>query len=148
MMKKYLTKEHLHELSASISEAERNTSGQIRVVLRHRRHWNERKLSLHDLAMKEFFRLKMERTRDRTGVLILLLFSERKFHVLADEGIHAKVPDGTWEKVAEKMSGHFKGGKFVAGISEAIRAVGAELARHFPRRSDGTNELPNDIVER
>jgi len=145
---KYLTKDELHALSGVITEMEKNTSGEIRVVVRHRRHWKERKLSLHELALGEFYRLGMDKTRDRTGILILLLFSERKFHIVADEGIHKSVDDGTWDKIAEAMSDHFKKGNFFLGISEAIRAVGTELATYFPRKSDDTNELSNDIIER
>jgi uncharacterized membrane protein len=144
---KYLTKDELRGLSGVITEMEKNTSGEIRVVVRHHRHWKERKLSLHDLALGEFYRLGMEKTRDRTGILILILFAERKFHIVADEGIHIHVQDGTWDKIADGMTGHFKNGNFFVGISEAIRAVGSELAQYFPRKSDDTNELPNEIIE-
>jgi uncharacterized membrane protein len=144
---KYLTKNELQALSGVITEMEKNTSGEIRVVVRHHRHWKERKLSLHDLTLGEFYRLGMEKTRDRTGVLILILFAERKFHIVADEGIHTLVQDGTWDTIADGMSGHFKKGNFFDGIAEAIKAVGSELAKYFPRKSDDTNELPNEIIE-
>jgi len=144
---KYLTKDELHALSGVITKAEKNTSGEIRVVVRHHRHWKERKLSIHDLALGEFYRLGMEKTRDRTGVLILILFAERKFHIVADEGIHTNVQEGTWDTIAGGMSEHFKKGNFFSGIAEAIRAVGSELAKHYPRKSDDTNELSNEIVE-
>jgi uncharacterized membrane protein len=96
-IKKILSKKELTDLSAVITKAEKNTSGEIRVVVRHRRYLKERKLSLHDLALGEFCRLGMEKTRDKTGVLIFLLISERKFHIVADEGINTKVTEGTWD---------------------------------------------------
>src|SRR5438034_337138 len=126
----YLSKEDLAKLSALIAEVEKNTSGEIRVVVRHKRHWNERKLSVHELALKEFHRLGMEKTTHRTGVLILIIFAEHKFQIIADEGIHKKVQDGTWDAIAEEMSAHFRGGKFVGGIAHAVTAVGSELERH------------------
>lgn len=135
------------DLSAVITEAEKKTSGEIRVVIRHRRHLKERKLSLHDLALSEFYRLGMEKTRDKTGVLIFLLISERKFHIVADEGIHTKVTEGTWDRIAENMTHHFKSGKFFDGIVKAINSVAGELSKHFPRKSDDTDELPNEVVE-
>jgi len=145
--KKYLTKSELHSLSSVIAEAEKNTSGEIRVIIRRHRHWKERKLSIHELTLGEFHRLGMEKTRDRTGVLILLLLSEKKFQIIADEGIHTKVQDGTWSKVAGLMNRHFQQGQFYEGIAEAIRAVGNKLTEHFPKKSDDTNELPNEIIE-
>lgn len=146
--KPYFSKDDLNTLSAVIAEAEKKTSGQIRIVVRHSKHWNEKRLSLHQLALKEFHRLGMQHTRNRTGVLLLLLFSERKFHIIADEGIHKKVDDGTWDRIAEVLSAHFKEGRYVQGISDAVTAVGAELTKHFPRSARDTNELPNDVVER
>jgi uncharacterized membrane protein len=147
-IKKILSKKKLHDLSSVIAEAEKHTSGEIRVVLRHRRYLNERKLSMHNLALHEFYRLGMEKTRDRTGVLIFLLLAERKFHIIADEGIHSKVDEGTWDRIADTMTQHFKLGKFFDGIVEAIKAAAVELSKYFPRKPDDTDELSNDIVER
>ena len=145
--KKYLSEAELTSLSTVIGEAEKSTSGEIRVVVRHRRHWNERSLSLHELALQEFRKLGMDKTQDRTGVLIMLLLSERKFQIIADEGIHKKVEEGTWDKIAARMSTHFKDGKFANGITEAIREVGTTLSKHFPRDPGDRDELSNQIVE-
>ncbi len=145
--KKYLSKQDLKVLSEEIQKAERNTSGEIRVVFRHFRHWNERKLSLHDLSLGEFYRLGMDKTRNRTGVLILVLFSERKFQIIADEGIHAKVEEGTWDTLAGTMSGYFKDRHYREGITETVKSVGDILSTHFPRRDDDRNELSNDVIE-
>jgi uncharacterized membrane protein len=144
---KYLSKTDLKSLSAVIADAEKNTAGEIRVVIRQRRHWKERKLSLHDLTLREFYRLGMQNTRDKTGVLILLLLSERKFQIIADEGIHKKVEDGKWDKLAGSMTDCFKKGNYSEGIAETIRAVGDELSKHFPRRPDDTDELSNEIIQ-
>ena len=145
--KKYLTKQDLHFLSQEIQKAENNTSGEIRVVFRHDRHWKERKLSLHELSLREFYHLGMDKTRERTGILILILFSERKFQIIADEGIHTRVEEGTWEGIAAKMSMQFKEGHYREGIAESVRVVGNILAKHFPSRGDDKNELSNDIIE-
>jgi uncharacterized membrane protein len=146
--KKYLNKAELQSLSTVVAEAERNTSGEICVVLKQHRQWKERKLKLQELAMKEFHFLGMQNTRDRTGVLILLLLSEHKFQIIADEGIHKKVQEGTWQTIADSMTDYFKKGNYFDGIATAVKKVGEELAKHFPRKSDDTNELPNEIIER
>ncbi len=144
---KYLSKTDLKSLSAVIADAEKNTAGEIRVVIRQRRHWKERKLSLQDLTLREFYRLGMQNTRDKTGVLILLLLSERKFQIIADEGIHKKVEEGKWDKIAGSMTEYFKKENYFEGIAETIRAVGEELAKYFPRKADDTNELSNEIIQ-
>jgi uncharacterized membrane protein len=146
-MKRSLGKDDLKFLSERIAEAESNTSGEIRVVLRHRRHWGERSLSLHDLALREFYRLGMDKTTARTGILILLLRSDQSFQIIADQGIHAKVEDGTWDAIARAMSDHFRSGRFREGLTEAISSVGSVLSRHFPKGPGGGNQLPNEIIE-
>jgi uncharacterized membrane protein len=144
-LKKYLSDEQLRSIASKIEEAERNTHGEIRVSIRHRRHWNERRLSLHELALKEFHRLGMHKTRKHTGVLIVLLFSEHKFHIIADEGIHTKVSDGTWDRIADIVSSHFKKGSFFDGICTAVETVGSELQKHFPRTNNDENEISNTV---
>jgi len=143
-LKKYLSDEDLKTIAATIADVERTTNGQIRVSIRQRRHWRERKLTLHELAVQEFHRLGMQNTKHRTGVMILLLMSERKFHIVADRGIHEKVKDGTWESVAGEMAHHFKAGNFCEGICSGIREAGKILAAYFPK--DGESELSNDVV--
>jgi uncharacterized membrane protein len=44
------------------------------------------------------------------------------------------------------METRFRSGEFEAGVIEGVRAVGAELARHYPRRSRGPNEMPDRPV--
>ncbi|HUL43570.1 MAG TPA: TPM domain-containing protein [Bacteroidota bacterium] len=146
-IKRYFSKEDLKKLAQAVADAEKNTSGQIRVVARHSRHWKERKLSLRDLALREFYRLGVQNTGHHTGVLLLVLFSERKFEIVADEGIHTRVTEGTWERIAAGMSIHFRKENYVEGISEAVKTIGNELAKYFPRDPESTNELPDEIVE-
>lgn len=145
--KSILLKEQLKELSAVIAETEKETSGEIRIVLREKRQFNEMNLSLRDIALKEFYRLGMQKTRDKTGVLILLLLSEKKLYIAADESINARVEERTWEIIAGGMSARFKEGRFSEGLIEAVRTVGLHLKKHFPRKYDDTNELPNEVVQ-
>jgi uncharacterized membrane protein len=145
--KKYLSKEDLQAIAAAIGEAEKTTSGEIRVVVRHRRHWGEGKLTVHEIALKEFYRLGMDKTRDATGVLIMVLFSKHQFHIVADRGINAKVADGTWDGIAHQMTNHFKKGSYREGICETVAKVGEILSGNFPRKEDDTNELSNEVIE-
>ena len=144
-----LTKRERLDVAAAIARVEGRTAGEIRVAIRHSRHRKERGLAIHEIALGEFHRLGMEKTDRRTGILILILVSERKFHIVADEGIHQFVAEGTWDRIAAQMSGKFREGRFAAGIIEAVEAAGEELARHVPREAgDARNELSDDIVER
>ncbi|HTP13179.1 MAG TPA: TPM domain-containing protein [Bacteroidota bacterium] len=144
-VKKLLPEADLHAIARFIAEQEQKTSGQIRVSIRQRRSGKERGLSVEDLARKEFHALEMTKTADRSGVLIFLLLEDRKFHILADAGIHGKVGAGTWERIAGEMSRHFSEQKFKEGILHGVQSVATELGRHFPHKPGGTNELSNTV---
>ena len=144
-LRKVLSQRDLDDIAHAIRRAESRTAGEIRVSIHMHRHRRERGLSLQELALHEFHRLGMEKTRDRTGVLLYLLFAERQFHIAADEGIHKRVEDGTWDRIAEEMSRNFHGGRFRDGIIHGVRSVGEVLSAHVPRRPDDTNELPDKV---
>jgi uncharacterized membrane protein len=145
LVKNLFTKEDLAAIAAAIGETEKTTSGEIRVSIRQKRRWRERKLSIEEMARREFHDLGMTKTKDQTGILIFLLMDERKFFILADEGIHTKVEESTWTKVAEEISSHFSKKNFHQGIIHGVQAVGKVLSRFFPRKANDINELPNDV---
>ncbi len=144
-VKKIFAKEDLAAIVTAIKETEKNTSGEIRVSIRQKRGWRERKLSIEQLARKEFHLLRMTKTKERIGVLIFLLLQQKQFFILADEGIHTKVEDGTWEGIAKEMSEHFSRQNFRHGIVHGVQAVGKELAKHFPRTASDVNELSDEV---
>ena len=145
LVKIMFTKDDLAEIASAISEAEKTTAGEIRVSIRQKRKWREKKKSIEEMARQEFNVLGMTKTKERTGIMIFLLLEDKKFFILADEGIHTKVKDGTWNIIANEMSDHFARGNFRHGIIHGVKSVGAELSKLFPRKLDNTNELPNDV---
>jgi uncharacterized membrane protein len=141
-----LSQDELKIVASEIAAAESTTSGEIRVNLRIHRHWRERGLSVHEIALREFHRLGMDKTKDKTGVLLFFLIKERKFHIVADSGINAKVADGYWDSLAESLSSQFKEQQFCRGICSAVKEIGLALEREFPIAPDDRNELSNDVV--
>jgi uncharacterized membrane protein len=144
-VKKLLPEIDLHAIARFIAEQEQQTSGQIRVSIRQNRTKKERGLSVEELARKEFYALGMTKTAERSGVLIFLLLEDRKFHILADAGIHGKVKEGTWERITGEMGRHFSERKFKEGILHGVKSVASELSTHFPYKPGGRNELPDTV---
>jgi len=128
-------------IKAAIAASEKQTSGEIRVSV-SRFFWG----SVRSAADKAFTRLGMHGTRDRNGVLFFIVPSRHRFVVLGDEGIHLKVGQEFWDKLAAAMSGDFKAGKFNEGLIRGITECGRLLAVHFPYQgARDVNELPDDI---
>ncbi|MCX6568581.1 MAG: TPM domain-containing protein, partial [Candidatus Aminicenantes bacterium] len=131
----------VERVKAAIAAAERSASGEVRVSVAPFFWGNVRRV-----AEKAFVRLGMTATKDRNGVLFFIVPSRKKFTVLGDEGIHAKVGQDFWESLAGLMSGHFRKGEFTEGLVAAIEESGRQLAAHFPcDPTTDINELPDDI---
>jgi uncharacterized membrane protein len=124
----------------AIGEAEKGTSGQIRVSV-STLFWGDPRRA----AERAFDRLGMRSTAERNGVLLFIVPARRRFVVLGDEGIHAKVGQEFWEHVASAMSERFRKGDFTGGIVHGVETVGRELGTHFPHKAGGKNELPDDV---
>jgi len=145
--KKILTKQELRQLSDEIAGIEKKTSAEIRVVVRHKKHWSERKLDARQVAEREFITLGMTRTRQGTGILVFILVSERKFELLADKGIIAVLPADFWTNIAGKLSEHFSRRNFYHGLSTSLAEIGEILESKLPPSADNPDELSNDIIE-
>ena len=128
------------KIVAAIGEAERQSSGEIRVYVSHKKR--EDALAA---AQVRFQKLGMTRTRHRNAVLIYFAPLTHQFAVVGDAGVHEKCGDDFWRDISAAMSAQLKQGKFTEAIVDAIQKTGALLAQHFPRDPDDRNELPNQV---
>ena len=136
----FLTKEQQREITDAIAEAEKNTSGEIRV------HVDDSYVQMTPKAIiKLFKKLGMEKTERRNGVLFFISVNTRQFVIIGDTGINSVVPDDFWVSIKDKVVAHFKKDEFVEGLVEGIKCCGEKLKAHFPYQSDDTNELTNEI---
>jgi len=128
-------------IKAAIAAAEKQTSGEIRVSV-SRYFWG----NIRRAAEKAFSRMGMRATGDRNGILFFIVPSRRRFVVLGDQGIHQKVGQEFWDKLAAAMSGDFRQAKFNHGLERGISECGRLLAAHFPYQGQkDVNELSDDI---
>ena len=141
-MKSFFSKVDHDRIVAAIAAAEKQSSGEIRVHLHHKSVADPQ-----DAGRKVFEKLGMTQTAHRNGVLIFIAPRSRNFAILGDSAIHEKCGDDFWQKAAENLSAHFRGGKFTDGIVATIEQLGAVLAAHFPPEPGKANELPDDIDE-
>lgn len=145
-IKKYLSKEDLEEIKNEINKIELVTSGEIRLCFRLKKGFHERKLSYKELALKEFYRLDMQKTLDKTGILIFILFKEKKFEIIADEGINSKIHQDIWDTIIHHLKTEFSKGEYKSGIIKCLNELKQILAKEFPVKEGDKDELSNDIV--
>jgi putative membrane protein len=101
----------------------------------------------HIVAMQQFLAQGIHLTETRTGVLIFASVAERYAEIVADSGINAKVPPGTWAGAIAAMVSAIKQGRPADGLVAAIELCGSHLAQHFPPGELNPNELPDRVVE-
>ena len=139
--KEFLARLDQDRIVAAIQNAERATSGEIRIHVQPKALGGD----IRAVAERTFERLGMTKTALRNGVLLFIATEEQRFVILGDKGIDEKVPAGFWDEIAAKLTIRFKNGEFTEGIVEAIEAAGAHLGQYFPRAGDDVNELPDTI---
>lgn len=136
----FFTSSQKDAMVAAIQEAEKNTSGEIRIHVE-----NHTTRQVLDRAAQVFAQLKMHKTALRNGVLIYLALQDHQVAILGDAGINAKVPDHFWDNIKNQMIEQFKEGQVTEGLCKAVTAVGKQLKTYFPYSQDDINELPDDI---
>lgn len=108
--------------------------------------------AMESRALELFTRHGIYKTRERSGILILISLLEHRVEVLADEGINKRVDTHEWQKVADEIAVGLKQGNACAAICSAINRCEALLVTHFPHTEESaaadTNELPNLIIPR
>jgi putative membrane protein len=98
-------------------------------------------------ARDQFHAQGLHHTRERSGVLLFVSVAEHYVEVIADEGIHARVPEGTWHAVVRAFTARVKAGQIGEGFIEAVNAIGDHLQTHFPAEAGNPNELPDHLIE-
>lgn len=137
---KHFTSAQKEAMVAAIQEAEKNTSGEIRIHFE-----NYCKKDVLDCAAQVFAQLKMHKTALRNGVLVYVALEDKKMAILGDAGINAKVPANFWDEIKNRMIEKFRQGQICEGACEAVQEIGMQLKKYFPCQAEDKNELPDEI---
>jgi putative membrane protein len=97
-------------------------------------------------AAEQFLAQNLHTTTGRTGVLIFVSVAEHRVEIIADSGIDARVPKGTWQSIVDDFTGAIGAGRAADGFVRAIERIGAHLSEHFPPGSIDPNELPDHLI--
>jgi putative membrane protein len=97
------------------------------------------------VAFEQFAARGIAHTKERTGILIFVSLAERYAHIVADEGIAARVPQARWQGAVDALVAHMREGRIADGFVVAIEACGAVLAENFPRNHADIDELPDRL---
>jgi uncharacterized membrane protein len=126
----------------AIQDAEREMMGEIRVSVAAF-FWG----SVRKVAERTFVRLGITQTRLRNGVLLFVVPSRRRYHILCDSGIPVPVREQLTADVSKILTVHFRDSEFSTGLVEAIREATGILKKEFPSDpNQNINELPDEVA--
>ncbi|MBA2252364.1 MAG: hypothetical protein H0W13_06620 [Nitrospirales bacterium] len=98
-------------------------------------------------AERAFYEQGLHKTREGTGILILVSLLERRAQILADQAINTRVPPGTWDSLVQDLVHGIQAGRHTEAFCLVVARCGDLLAAHFPaREGDNPNELPDELI--
>ena len=140
-LNRFLSPEDTARVAAAVTEAEKTTSAEIKVViLTH--CWRD----IRSKAAQLFLGYGLEKTELRNCVMILLVTTNREFLIYGDKGIHCKVGQGFWDDVRDRMSVLFAEGRHADALCEGVKRAGDKLTQFFPAATGDRNEVSNEVT--
>jgi putative membrane protein len=98
-------------------------------------------------AEQAFAQHSLSRTRQRTGVLLMVSLLERHVYVLPDSGIGPGITPAQWNDVVEAVITKVRESDIAGGFCAGIERCGVLLARACPAEpGDNPNELSNRLL--
>ncbi|TGK64830.1 hypothetical protein EHQ27_02935 [Leptospira wolffii] len=143
---RYFSKVDREDLGRAVKKSESFHRGELRICIQSR-------LSVMDVllnvtsekkAIEMFSFLRVWDTEENSGILIYLLLSEKKIHILADRGIYKKIGQNRLDSIASKIGEGFRSGKPKEALLLGISELTVDLSRHFPAGKHNPNELPDE----
>ncbi len=114
----------------------------FRIVPRRKLH-----RQAHAEALRQFWAQGLQKTEQRTGVLIFASEAEHYAEIIADAGINTKVAPEVWDNAVAALITGIRDGRPAEGFIAAIEQCGAVLSEHFPPGTLDRNELPDKLIE-
>ena len=138
----------MEAIARAIAEGEKRHRGEVCFVVEAELTTGQlwRGLDARDRAREVFLQQGVWNTEENNGVLIYVLLAEHRVEIVADRGIDAHVSAAEWQAACEAIDARFRARRFEEGAVAGVNAVSELLARHYPARGEGRNEVPDRPV--
>ena len=100
----------------------------------------------HGRAIEQFLVHELDSSVGRNGVLVYVSVAERYAEIVADKGLHGKVPPTEWQSIVDEMTALIGDEKPGEAIARAVTKVGAIMAKHFPATDSDVRRLPDHLI--
>ncbi len=125
-----MTRDQRAAIARALTAAEDGTTGRIAV-----RVIPDKTVDAFERATHEFARTGLHRHDEGNAALILVAPNARRFAIVGDRALHARVGDAFWHAVVEESRTYFARDAVTEGIVHAVGRVGEALHAHFAATS-------------
>jgi uncharacterized membrane protein len=147
-VRRVLDSDALGRIERRVAASELSHSGEIRVCVEAGLPmgllW--RNAAVRERAIALFGELRVWDTEHNNGVLIYLMFAERRIEIVADRGIARRVAQETWQAISDGLAQELKSGHHERGLLVAVDQIHALLKDHFALVPGASN--PNELSNR
>jgi putative membrane protein len=105
----------------------------------------DKERAVHAAAKAAFCQYGLDGTERRVGVLLYVSLAERRAVVLADKAIAAKLHEGAWAEVCDKVLAGAARGDLAGGYENALEHAAALLGKRFPAGRRDLDELSDRL---
>lgn len=128
------------KLRELIEQVERETSGEISILLlhdvEHPRQYAIEYFNHHGIGKKEL----------HNGILILAVLDKRRIELVVGDGLHGVIPQEALDRVIhDTLAPRFRKNEFAVGLHEAVQMLGRLLRAHPPKATGPHRHLPGIV---
>lgn len=99
-----------------------------------------------NMARRQFLEQGLHHTADATGLLLFVSEAEHYVEILADRGIHQRIPEAHLAEIVEALVSSVRAGDTAGGFDRALTQLGTLLATAVPKTPGNLNELDDRLV--
>ena len=135
----------LDKITMAISQAETVCGAEFRFITEESlpSSYLWRSLPARARALTLFGKHRVWDTEGNVGVLIYVLWAERKIEIVADRAAARAVPQAQWQAWVKAAELHFLQKNFAAGIEALCQNMAAGLATSIPFDANTAGQMPN-----
>jgi uncharacterized membrane protein len=122
----FFSKGDLFDLTGILKHSEQTTSCEVVVRITSDR------VMMEETARAEYTQLGLDRSNEKTGLLLYINLFHRKFIFLAGDSIVDKLGEEWLQKYADMLEERFRKYQFGFGLHDVVARIGLDLKESFP----------------
>ena len=141
-VKSMLSEAERDAIAERIEQSEKNHTAEIAVAIEARLPWTylKRKACARERAWNAFGKMQVWDTPQNNGVLIYLLWADKRIEIVADRALAQVIPQSQWNAWVHTLNQHAKQRTWGEGLAQVISEMDVILCQYFPQTVQYTDE--------